>query len=563
MKTTSLLILSLFLTINSFAQSGSSEPIQLNRNFLVHSAGLPEEFLLFAPDSATQILFNPARANNFSTSFIYLNYISDSNPNKTYPVYFTEETGYLKLYPGSLQKTNSFNFPSLYQETFSSSKNPTFSAAALVDINGAKWLFELTNGLSTNKFLRNYSNTLNNTNFPFPPNSNYSIDTTAYNHNRQIDANTSSLKISRIIKDGETNLSVGIFGVMLKDNDEETYKGYTSFYRFKDENEFDSSRYRNFNYENINNFQVVNDSRYAAGIEFAVNNKNLDYLGSIDYQSGDNSVKLNSNDDFYYSDSTYNSPSGPWYTSISMTRTIIDHSTNQKPSVVNINNYFRHGINLITPEDNIFITLNLFFSSGHISYSDKYEKVYINNNEIIYGDTTLVDNPEDFEIDNWGVSFSTGYVLSKSWSDLSALSGLKFAGSTELLEGIDEIYSPSGYPSFVRNKSKPTMASFTLPFYLNYSPADWFSVYGGINYIYSYTRYESDLTKSGTYPPPHYNYENIYLTKSDFENQGWQSYKSIYLGCELRHSSGLKVQFFFDENFTFIRNWNVSVGYHF
>jgi hypothetical protein len=88
-------------------------------------------------------------------------------------------------------------------------------------------------------------------------------------------------------------------------------------------------------------------------------------------------------------------------------------------------------------------------------------------------------------------------------------------------------------------------------------------VYGGINYLYSYTRYESELTKSGTYPPPHYDYENIYSIRGDFENQGWQSYKSIYLGCEIRHPSGLKVQFFFDENFTDIRNWNVSVGYHF
>lgn len=51
--------------------------------------------------------------------------------------------------------------------------------------------------------------------------------------------------------------------------------------------------------------------------------------------------------------------------------------------------------------------------------------------------------------------------------------------------------------------------------------------------------------------------------KADDTSERWQSYKSLYAGCELRHSSGLKIQFFFDDDIASIRNWNFSVGYHF
>ena len=88
MKTASFILLSFFLlTIKIHSQPGYPEPLTTGKHFLVNSAGLPEEFLLFSPDTATQILFNPARANDFSGNFVFINYLSDYTQSYPYPVY--------------------------------------------------------------------------------------------------------------------------------------------------------------------------------------------------------------------------------------------------------------------------------------------------------------------------------------------------------------------------------------------------------------------------------------------------------------------------------------------
>ena len=202
MKTGILILFLFILSCNSNAQNNYSEPLQLNRNFLVNSAGLPEEYLLFVPDSATQILFNPARANNFNTNFIYINYLSDNNPQYFIPIYF-RELNKIVIPEGSLQKSGSFNFPSVRQETFTSSKNPSFSAAALINDGGVKWLFELTNGINRTDHLNNIQ-TIEKNSFTNP---NYEAINNIQNLNSLDDGMTTSFKISGIFQTGGLNYS--------------------------------------------------------------------------------------------------------------------------------------------------------------------------------------------------------------------------------------------------------------------------------------------------------------------------------------------------------------------
>ncbi len=54
------------------------QPITFNPNMLAHSQGLPNNFLLFAPDTSVQILFNPARAAFSGQKFVYANYLPQS-----------------------------------------------------------------------------------------------------------------------------------------------------------------------------------------------------------------------------------------------------------------------------------------------------------------------------------------------------------------------------------------------------------------------------------------------------------------------------------------------------
>ena len=537
---------------NLNAQNNFSEPLQLNKNFLVNSAGLPEEYLLFVQDSATQILFNPAIANNFTSGFIYVNYLSDYTPQYFIPVYFDNK------FDPVLHKTSSFNFPSLYTESFTSSKNPTFSAAALININGAKWLFEVTNGLNRYKNLNNSNSYILDT---YNPSNNYERYIRIVSEETTDDEMTTSLKVSRIFQSGEMNYSVGLYGIINKAN----VNSLTGF----DDNDYrysinsDGSQYRTSLISNICQNDKTNNSRYVIGGEFTINHEFWDYLVSADYQFGDNSQNSISSENYVVVDSAYQA--GQTWSVFNHTERIdYDNRTSQEPAFFNISNYFRHLINLITPGDNIFLSLNLFFSAGEISYKNlsKYFET-ASSGGIFTSDSSQVTNTDKADIKNLGTVFSAVYAISKNFSDLFVLSGIRFSGRLEQLEDIDMIYDDSNNLEFAKSKSYPSSASFTLPLYLNYTAAEWVSVYGGINYSYTYfhNKHEYNYMLEGIYDQGNISAESN--QKADDTSERWQSYKSLYAGCELRHSSGLKIQFFFDDDIASIRNWNFSVGYHF
>lgn len=275
MKPGILVLLLLMVTGNIFGQNNYSEPLQLNRNFLVHSAGLPQEYLLYIPDSATQILFNPARANNFSTNFIYVDYLSDYILQSSIPLYPID----MNIIPEiNLQKSNSFNFPDIYRETFTSSKNPTFSAVALLNIGGSKWLFELTNGI--NRFTNsNISRSIENDTYAVMS---YELINNSETNNSANDGMTTSFKISRIFQSGKLNFSTGLFGIINRNNIHSFSEDENNDYRFQ--NLSDSTKYRDHDNQYLRNNNDADNSRYVVGGEFTLNNKYWDYLFTIDYQ---------------------------------------------------------------------------------------------------------------------------------------------------------------------------------------------------------------------------------------------------------------------------------------
>lgn len=536
MKTTSLFIISFYLTISLFAQSGPTEPVQLNRTFLVNSAGLPEEFLLFTPDSAVQILFNPARATTYSKGFIYVNYLSD----------FTS-WNYLRG-----------KFPSLYTENYNNSKNPSVSLASLFSVGKAKWLLEFTNGI--NRY-NNSQNIVDSENRIYDPVFKYDLNSSASMNNYSTDGSITSLKLSRIFKSGETNLSIGIFGIIYTNNTNSSEINDNSDFYYH-QIQADSLIYKfssNSSYGSSTNFK---DKKYAIGFEITANNDNWDYIGSLDYQFNDNSGKRLAYEMTFNTDSTY-SPTNNWNFYTNLLSRDIDNFSDQKPSIINLNNYFRHSIDWLTENDNIFLSLNAFYSYGTLSYNNIYHsRTQFTSNQVANADTEETKYTDKFDTKNWGINLSTGYVLSKRLTDIDVLTGIKFLTKIENLKFINESYN---YPRYVFEtiRLKPKFVTFTLPLYINYTPYQWISVYGGINYSYVYISNKSSQESSGITLLSYYTTELIVSDKENFLNEGWQSYKSIYIGCELRHPSGLKIQFLFDKDIVTIPNWNVSLGYNF
>jgi hypothetical protein len=536
MKTAFLFILASLVTINLFAQTGSPEPLQLNRTFLVNSAGLPEEFLLFIPDSAVQILFNPAKANNYSGSFIYVNYLSDF----TYP-YFTHEI-----------------FPSLYAENYTSSKNPSISLASLFQIGKAKWLIEFTNGINRYK---NLSNTINSQKRIYEPDLNYETDTNNSEANYSSDGSKTTLKLSRIFNSGGTNFSLGMYGI-ISTNSSNAYSidQGNHFYYYRPGSDSSISISNDY-YDHGSNGNSKN-KKYAIGLEFTANNNSWDYIGSIDYQFADNSSIRKIYENYIHLDSIYTSLYGlEIFTN--MQHRDIDNVSDQKPSTINLNNYFRHSAGWFTENDQVFISMNLFYSFGTLSYTNVYYNLFkYTSNQTLDSSSVINTYSDKFDSKNWGANLSAGYVLSKKMTDIDVITGLKINGKIENIKSINESYNYPGY-FFETLTVKPKFVSFTLPFYLYYTPVQWISVYGGINYSYGYRSIKSEAEISGISIQSYYTTELMLSTKEYSIDQGWQSYKSIYFGCELRHSSGLRLQFLFDKDIGIIPDWNVSLGYNF
>ncbi len=532
MKTAGLLILSFFLTISISAQTSGPEAIQFKKNFIVHSAGVPEEFLLFAPDTATQILFNPARANDFGSRFVYVNYLSD--------------------YIGRSYRYEMF--PDIYTEDYVNMKNPSFSVVSLFGSGEAKWLLEFSNGI--NKYTSNL-NSFDRTNRIIVPGSYY--DLSEYSNEDQATSNSSltSLKVSRIFTIGQTKVSAGIYGILFSNGSSGRNRDLSNrTYHYEGTGSDSSWRYSHADEEQIIWFDK-RDKSHIIGLEFTASGPSWDYTGSVDYQVRDNSIIRNIYVLSTSSDSIYN---GTTASDLQITRSYNDAA--QKPSFINLNSFFRHNTDLIFPDDNLFLSVKAFYSFGTITYKSEFETRFYSQIEPSTGDTVSAIYNDKLDRDNWGIQFSTGYAISKKSKDLSFLSGIRLSGHLEKFGFIDESYH---YPGYIleTNTSRSFNAALTIPVYLDYTPADYISIYGGINYSYGY--YEnrikwgieglSNLSGSDL---------NIYNTvRNNMFNNGWTSAKSIYFGCELRHPSGLRAQFLFDRDITSVPDWNVSLGWVF
>jgi hypothetical protein len=100
-----------------------------------------------------------------------------------------------------------------------------------------------------------------------------------------------------------------------------------------------------------------------------------------------------------------------------------------------------------------------------------------------------------------------------------------------------------------------------IPIHVNFTPTNWFSLFGGLNYRYSYL-YEKI---NSTYPVEQ-NLRPVVGTTLRSVSQVLSSLNStsaVFAGVELRHASGLQTQIAFRGNLANYTSWNISLGYVF
>ncbi len=538
----------LLLVVLSNFTFGQLSPSNFNPNILVHSQGLPNEFLLFVPDTATQILFNPARANDYSGSFVYSTYAADYKRVVYVPLYPIYDYTNLMRYPY-------YTYPIPEPETvekYSSKKNPTLAVATLFNAFNAKWLLTISNGIGNQKN-SDFSNTKTYYNDSY-----YKINYNSYLYNNEAETNASiiSIRLSNIFSSKLGKSSFGLFTVF-NTNLESKKNSYTSS-QYRETNNTPIQYSNSLNFQN-NNLET-NNSFVLVGIELSLAKENWDNILRISYRKSN----LNSSSDYssgYQSyDSTYYSSSSTYYNR-SSSKNISLMKSELDPYSLIVENYYQHQTNFLSLEGNFFLSLNGYYSKGDGkgSTTNSRESVYYSNGTLTTKDTSSSYSTDKTDDKNWGFFVSPGWVARKNFSDLFVLMGIKFLAGYEKYNSAQMF---SSNPDVTINTTKSTNFSFVVPLYLNYSPAEWISFWGGMTYSYGYTKNESsDILNTLSY-----NISSSWQTTIGNEkklNSGYQSVKSTFLGLQLKHPSGVRVQISFDEDVASFRDWNMSVGYHF
>jgi len=573
-------LLAVVLSNYSFGQLSSTN---FNPNILVHSQGLPNEFLLFVPDTATQILFNPARANDYSGSFVYTTYAADYKRNNYLPLSYSVNLYYpyriiydpdivyysdLMYPPDRIASPYSITVPIVASpgnnETYGSGKNPTVAVATLFNALNSKWLFLFTNGISNQTGTSDYASSYNH-----PDSYNLTnVTTSSSNSNSETKEGMTSFRLSNIFSGGTGKKSFGVFAVFNKSlnnsigssaNSSLTISGTTPLYYHSSGN-------------NIANKVYENNSQYLLGLEFTSANEQWDYIARVSYQKSNYNFKNAASTNQQTVDSTYyGSSANPVSSTSKSDRTNSYENFNQsEPYTLAFENYFQRKTTFLSLDGNIFVSANVSYTNGDgktggNSFSDS--RNYYNGTWTTSG-SIRNSSAEKYDNKSWGVAFTPGFIIKKSFSDLFLFSGLKLETGYNKHSYAQMNYSyQSDYysqaPTLVNSTLTLTYVTLALPVYINYSPAEWISIWGGMNYAYGYSKRIEDASGNSTSYYSSSSSAQTYSVNVKNDNSSYLSMKSTFLGVELKHPSGLRVQIAFDEDAASFRDWNMSVGYHF
>lgn len=479
-------------------------PTEFNPNLLSHSRGLPNNFLLFSPDTSVQILFNPARAALTGQRFVYANYLP--------------------------------------------SKDQTVSIASLFNAMGTTWLLEVSNTLQ--RQTDDYSsNSQSLQKYIYPSSFENTINNDQFSGSYLYHYSKTAMKLSLIGGTSGDSYSLGIYGIL--------YPYERSIHMNLD----DSRIYQSMPYSNRDIFRLnqrldEKNSMYVAGVEYSISGSNSDLIAGIQIQK--NRILISQSGDFteeysYYYSSTDN------YISTSIGNFSSSAKTNE-PIIYKAYGYYHHTADVITSTDHYFISSNVYTSSGKIfmdnTETDKSFSRYYSNPPSLQSSSQILFHQEDTH--DWGVKVATGYLVSRKLDDIEFLVGL------QPQFGYDENKYTSGSTALINDHM--WSAAVQLPIYLDFTPVNWCSFFGGLNYQYTYSHVRRDITFPLLQHSYNYSTNSSISTSSGTAQDTYSVYSSssnVYAGVELKHSSGLRLQCAFNGSLSSYSNWNISVGYVF
>ena len=232
-----------------------------------------------------------------------------------------------------------------------------------------------------------------------------------------------------------------------------------------------------------------------------------------------------------------------------------------KPNLFRFNSYYQREVRLFTRRDHVFLMVDGQYGYGTYDQTrgESTTQTRIEDGTII---GEIADLPPIFrlhsDIEEWQVYGSLGYVLPHRFDDFFLMTGVQGAFLyRDATDTSDELLTFSlTNPITVGDEITAWHASLTVPVYLNYAVSKAFSLYGGVNVLYTYRNTRSELAQRVSL-----SVDQITVVKQNNDQLSLRD--EFYLGATLRHPRGLAAQIAFNGDLARTSQWSVAVGYQF
>ncbi len=200
--------------------------------------------------------------------------------------------------------------------------------------------------------------------------------------------------------------------------------------------------------------------------------------------------------------------------------------------------------------------MNGFYATENRKY-DFYKSLLeerAQDDSVYYSQSATLSDAGDINLGNLFIDFGAGYVVKHKMDDLYLFAALignySYVDARKILlyrsTNLDKSLNPV-------EKTIEKGSHLKIPFYVNYYPTNWFELNGGYTVHYLYRMSETTFNNSSSEGAEHELYSNSY--------SNLVSFNSIFLGINLKHKSGFRVQVAFNNSLTSYSRWNLSLGY--
>lgn len=524
-----------------FSQSSSDEVIS---NPFALTYGVDTRLSLVTPDTGAQILFNPARAIKYNRQFIAGKYDAD-------PVYYT------RVYsPVYYELDNNYRVAFDYANSTRSSlyvsqSTPSVDIALLQKAGDSFWLLQITNLTD----IYSSENSTSSNILTSGSNRNRFRETQSYSDN---DVSKTKIRLSRVVSFEDFAFSYGLFGKYIPDSRENSSLSTTS-------DTYASTGSSYIRNENSRYSSMMEQPKYSLGAEVSMADDQADALLTVEMTLGEMKQRSSQGDDDISMDSSGSYKYRRVYKRNSSFTSVSD------PVALLVNGYYGRRTSIMDLPLDMFVSFHTGYTIGDFDLTSEYSYIYRYQYDttVAGGDTLIVDAAGSVERNDYTASIFTGALTTIDLDELKIQTGLV----GEFYYG-ENVVGQVGYnydSEFMLLKYNYTRygAEFLIPVMITYDPAEWCTIFSGLNIRTSLSREETKYASL----PFNKHFRTFYssninanqsLHQSGFmKNVYYTSYNTAFVNIQLQHRSGFKLQFAFKNDFTRFREWGISAMYFF